>query len=114
MQKTIKCWNPCTYILIYQFFIKIVKASYIDSTNISARVARLNPSWNGDNSEETYYVNIWLYIKFIISSIYVLFSTNIYSFISFFIIYYISFHLKRNNSWKVLKYVFHFLRWFIK
>lgn len=32
-----------------------VKATYIDSTNASSRVSRLNPSWNGDNSEETYY-----------------------------------------------------------
>ncbi|OUM65540.1 hypothetical protein PIROE2DRAFT_41593, partial [Piromyces sp. E2] len=33
-----------------------IKATYIDSTNISARIARLNPSWNGDNSEETYFI----------------------------------------------------------
>jgi len=30
----------------------------MDSTNISSRISHLNPSWNGDNSEETYYVNV--------------------------------------------------------
>ena len=46
------------YILLYYILFnkKKVKATYIDNTNISARVARLNPSWNGDNSEDTYYV----------------------------------------------------------
>jgi len=29
-----------------------VKPAYIDSTSISSRISRLNPSWNGDNSNE--------------------------------------------------------------
>jgi len=50
--------------IIIKIIIIIVKPAYIDSTSISSRISRLNPSWNGDNSNEVCFVRYIIFFLF--------------------------------------------------